>query len=76
VLRFGSTRVLQAAVDAKLVSLEEALAQACRREPSIFLQLLEVNIDALDRGLAARVRDLAPARHRMVPACLQKIYDN
>jgi hypothetical protein len=58
VLRFGSTRVLQAAVDARLVSLEEALAQTCRREPGIFLQLLEHNVDALDRIGAERVRGL------------------
>lgn len=54
-LRFASTGVVQAAIDAQLVSAADALQQACRRDPGCFLRLLEDNLHQLHSYDASKV---------------------
>jgi hypothetical protein len=58
-LRFGSPALVQAAVDAQLVSIVAALQQACRKDPGTFLQLLEQNLAGLDKYTAEQVSTMA-----------------
>jgi len=54
-LRFGSRDMVQAAVDAQLVTASDALQQACRRDPGNFLQLLDSSLDKHPKAVADQV---------------------